>query len=147
MKKVIITAVLLVVGMTVFAQRGGHHGQKRAMAKDLSIEQLATLRTKKMTLALDLTEKQQQQVMQLNVENVKFKRTKMEERRGEKKDRDEKPTAEERIAIENQKLDRQIAQQEKMKKKLDDDQYQLWKRLRMHQHAQGKKRMKKEGRS
>ncbi|WP_350287864.1 hypothetical protein [uncultured Croceitalea sp.] len=147
MKKVIITAVLLMVGMTVFAQRGRHYGQSRAMAQDLSVEQLATLRTKKMTLALDLTEKQQQQVMQLNLENVKFKRTTMEERRTEKKDRDEKPTAEEQFAFENQKLDRQIAQQEKMKKILDDDQYQLWKRLRMHQYAQGKKRMKKEGRS
>lgn len=146
MKKVFI-AVVLLAGLTTFAQRGERHGQKEVFAKDLTIEQLATLTTKKMTLVLDLTSKQQAQVMELNLTNAEFHKTKMEERKAQRAaEEPRKSTADERFAFQNAKLDRQLAQQQKMKQILNDNQYQLWKKLSMRKHAHGKKRMQKEGR-
>lgn len=146
MKKVIV-AVMLLAGFTTFAQREGHRGKKQNFKKDLTVEQMATLKTKKMTLALDLTKVQQQEVMELNLTNAEFHKTKMEEREAQKEAGElRKPTAEERFTMENGRLDRQLVQQEKMKQILNDDQYQLWKKLSMRKHAHGKKRMQKEGR-
>lgn len=146
MKKVFIVVVLL-TGLTALAQRGERHGQKERFAKDFTVDQLATLKTKKMTLALDLTKTQQQEVMAFNLANAEFRKSKMEERKAQKEAGEAKePTADERFAFQNAKLDRQLAQQEKMKQILNDDQYQLWKKLSMRKHAHGKKRMQKEGR-
>ncbi|MBT8321787.1 MAG: hypothetical protein KJO90_09015, partial [Eudoraea sp.] len=60
MKKLILTLTLL-TGMLLTAQemRPRMHHQNRG---DLTAEQLATLQTKKLTLALDLTNTQQQEV-------------------------------------------------------------------------------------
>ncbi|MDT0606877.1 hypothetical protein [Croceitalea rosinachiae] len=146
MKKVFI-AVVLLTGLTTFAQRGERHVQKERFAKDYSVEQLATLKTKKMTLVLDLTNEQQEQVMELNLANAEFRKTRMEELKAKKEAGEaKKPTADEKFAFENARLDRQLAQQEKMKQILNDNQYQQWKKLSMHMHARGKKRMQKEGR-
>lgn len=146
MKKVFI-AVVLLTGLTALAQRGERHGQKERFTKDLTVEQLATLKTKKMTLALDLTKTQQQEVMELNLDNAEFRKSEMEERKAQKEAGEaKKPTADERFAFQNAKLDRQLTQQEKMKQILNEDQYQLWKKLSMRKHAHGKKRMQKEGR-
>ena len=137
----------LLIGFTTMAQkRNSHHGQKD-FRKDLSVEQLATLKTKKMALALDLTKSQQKEVMELNLADVEFRRAKMEERKAPKETGErEKPTADERFAFENAKLDKLLAHQEKMKQILDEDQYQLWKKLGMRKHAHNKRRMQKEGR-
>ena len=60
MKKIFIT-LLLLVGITAIAQRPEEKkGKERhKMMHDFTPEQVATLHTKKMTLALDLTTAQQ----------------------------------------------------------------------------------------
>ena len=145
MKKVVV-AMALLMGLTVFAQKR-EHSTKKDYRQDLTAAQLATLKTKKMTLALDLTKTQQQQIMELNLAEAEFRKQKMEERKAQKESGElQKPSNDERFANENARLDRQIAQQEKIKQILNEDQYQLWKKYSMGRHAYGKKRMRKEGR-
>jgi len=129
----------LVIGFCGIAQKQGQHHSKNHRLKDLNAEQIATLRTKKMTLALDLTPKQFEAVMQLNIENATFHKEKMAARSTDK-GTGEKPLATARYDMANARLDRQIAEQQQLKGILTDVQYALWKELKLERHAHGKKR-------
>ena len=126
MKKIIVTLMLL-VGFTTMAQHGEHHkGKKMVMTRmmDMTPEQMATLQTKRMVLALELSKEQQEQVQTLNLENAKLRKAKMEEWKAKKESGEmKKPTSEEHYTMQNTRLDYQIAQQEKMKDILNDEQY------------------------
>lgn len=142
MKRAIVAMVLL-ISVAGMAQRGERGGQ------DLTAEQIATLHTKKMTLALDLSADQQAQIQALNLENAKMKLAKKEERKVAKDDgQRKKPTAEERFAMQNQRLDAQIPQKAEMKKILSAEQYSKWEKMAHHKGRHGKRKGKKgEGRS
>ena len=140
MKKVII-AVLLLAGFTTMAQKGERGTRDgRGGMQDLSSEQMATLQTKKMTLVLDLTQNQQEQVKSLQLEKAKRRKVKMEERKAQKEAGEvKKPTSEERFNMENERLDLQIAQKAEMKKILSDEQYEKWNQQpRKNKHQKGK---------
>ena len=144
MKKVIL-AMALFAGLTAMAQRGNQHGQKRGLTEDLTVEQMATLKTKKLTLALDLTEKQQKQVYEVNLENAEARKAKIAERKAMKEAGElKRPTGDERFAIENARLDRRIAHQEKMKQILNDEQYDQWKKMSHRKHMHSKRKMQKD---
>ncbi len=147
MKNSILVLMLLVGATSIAQQDGKRHGDDM---HDLTPEQMATLQTKKMTLALDLTTAQQSQMQALNLENAKMRQEKMaafkaKKENGEMKER----TSEERFAMQNERLDHQIAQKDKMKSILSEEQFQKWEkrdhRKGMHGHKmQGKKKMRKE---
>lgn len=143
MKKVLVT-LLLLAGFTTMAQHGEHHkGKKMAKMKmmDMTPEQMATLHTKRMTLALDLTKGQQAKIQTLNVENAKLRKAKREEWKAKKEEGNmKKPTSDERYAMNNTRLDHQIAQQEKLKEILNEEQYAKWKNMR---HKKGKHHKRK----
>lgn len=146
MKKIIITLMLL-VGFTTMAQHGEHHkGKKMTMMKmtDMTPEQMATLQTKRMVLALELSERQQEQIQALNLENAKLRKAKIEEWKAKKENGEmKKPTSEERYAMQNARLDHKIAQQEKMKDILNDEQYAKWKNMRHKKGMHAKRKMHK----
>ncbi|NJB37864.1 MULTISPECIES: hypothetical protein [Flavobacteriaceae] len=137
MKKLrLLIATALLTSMVGVAQRGPEHKGKDLKA-ELSVEQLATLRTKRLTLALDLDSKQQKQVMDLNLEQVAKHKQKMDERKAKREEGErERPSPEERFKLENEKLDARIAHQNAMKDILSDEQYELWKQ--MHKNRKGK---------
>ena len=66
MKKVLVTTVLL-IGLMGYSQRGEHFDSEQGGMKDMSPEQIAILKTKKMTLALDLSAAQQKEIQKLNL--------------------------------------------------------------------------------
>lgn len=120
---------MLLVGVTAIAQKGERGS--RESRKDLSPDQVATLQTKKATLALDLNEVQQGQMKALLLENAKMRKTKMKERKALKeKGETKKRTSEERYAIANERLDHQIAQKAKLKNILSDEQYAKWEKTK-----------------
>jgi Spy/CpxP family protein refolding chaperone len=141
MKEVLI-AMLVMASFSAMAQKGPHHGERHGM-KDLSPEQMATLQTKKLTLALDLTKSQQEAVQQLNLENAKLRKEKMEkikaDRDGEER---QKPSSEERFAMQNERLDHMISQKEKMKKILSPEQYEKWEKGHHQKRKHGDRRGK-----
>ncbi len=144
MKKLVIAA-LLFSGMVAMAQKDEMNGRAHGMT-DLSPEQIATLQTKRMTLALDLNESQQTKMKSLLASNAVERRTKMEAYKAQKES-GKKLTSEEQYKIQNERLDHQIAQKNEMKKLLNEEQYAKWEKM---QHRRGKHRkgkgMGKEGR-
>ena len=135
--------MLLLVGATTMAQERSERRQHRGGMSDMTPEQIATLQTKKMTLALDLSEAQQSQIQALNLENAKARKAKMEERKASKEDGErKKPTSEERFAMQSARLDAQLAQKEEMKKILSEEQMAKWEKMkhrkRKHKGRKGK---------
>lgn len=137
MKKVIIAAMLL-IGVIATAQTNtSKENSPRKGLSDLTPEQMAILKTKKMTLALDLTASQQEKIKTLQLENAKLRQSKMEERKAQKEAGDtKKRSSEERFNMANARLDRQIAQKTEMKKILSETQYEKWEKMN---HRRGKK--------
>lgn len=133
MKKLIFVFVVLIT-MNTQAQDGkrefkeGKNEEKRAFLKDLTPEEIATLKTKKMTLHLDLTDAQQRQIKKINLENSKLRKSKREGRKGI----DSKPTKEERLKMMNERLDQQIATKKKVKSILNEGQYEKWEKSMKH---------------
>ncbi len=157
MKKAIL-AVLCMTAFTVMGQQEKKDYKSGDMERQrMTPEQMATLQTKKMTLALDLSKEQQSQIEKLNLENAKLRQSKMEAFKAKKESGElKRPTSEERFNMANARLDQQIAQQEQMKKILNADQYEKWNSLkqkeRHHQRghkfykgSKGEKRSKMEG--
>ena len=115
---------MLLVSTIVMAQRGGNRGHSK-----MTPEQVATLQTKKMTLALDLTEAQQSEVQKLQLEQAKFRQSKREERKEKREKEEGRPTSEERFEMSEARLDRAIAHKTAMKEILSSDQYEKWEKI------------------
>jgi len=142
MKKVIVL-LLCMVGMTAIAQKG--ENRHRGEMKNLTPEQIATLQTKKMTLALDLSPDQQSKIQAINLEKAKAHKVKMESRKATKESGEaKKPTSEEHYAMQNARLDQMIAQKAQMKNILSADQYDKWQKM-AHRKGKHGKQNKKDG--
>jgi len=136
MKKVIVL-VALMTGFASMAQKG--EKRHRDNFKDMSVEQMATLKTKKMALELDLSDAQQSEIQALNLEMAKTRKAKMEERKAAKTSGERKePTSDERYAMKVARLDNAIAHKAELQKVLSKEQFEKWERL----HQRSKKRRK-----
>ena len=147
MKKIVLTVMLLVAVATMAQEKQNHC---MGHMSDLTPEQMATLHTKKMTLALDLSKAQQIQVKKLFTENAKFRKGKMAMCKARKEnDSMKKPTSEERYTMQNQRLDQMIAQKAEMKKILSQEQYEKWGKAhhgkRKHRDEKGMRSCKRKG--
>ena len=137
MKKLMLICFVF-VGLSLQAQPGtdskmnDRREMKEKMA-DLNPQERAMLKTKHMTLELDLDEKQQKQVETLLVQQEE-KRDAMRAQRKEGK----KPTKEEMYALKSKMLDEQIAFKKEMKSILNDEQYVKFEK-RQHVRKEKKK--------
>ena len=144
MKNLIVLATFLISSIT-FGQeshkekRGHHQKGKMEMMKDLSPEQIATLRTKKMTLALDLTKTQQNKMHAIHLEGAKARKEKMEKRRKNKGSEKQKLSSEEKYKKVNTVLDKKIEIKSKVKSILTEEQFQKWERSQKHTRNKKKK--------
>ena len=104
-----------------------HENERMQKYQDLTPEEAATLRTKQMTLDFDLTDAQQRDIQEINLENAKMRKAKMEARKAMKESgAAEKPSKEEQLQRKNKHLDHQIATKRKMKAVLNAEQYDKW---------------------
>ncbi|MBO0355424.1 hypothetical protein J0656_15490 [Muricauda ruestringensis] len=128
--------------VSMAAQRHDGPKMRKGHKMDMTAEQMATLQTKHMTLALDLTEDQQNQIYKINLEKAQFGKEKWAEVKAARESGEwEKTTPEERFEMQNARLDRQIAMQEKMRTILDTEQYETWKKFSNRKKMHGKKKM------
>lgn len=114
---------------------------RMAMMNDLSAEEMANLKTKKMTLHLDLTSAQQEKVKAIVLEESQMRKAKMLEMKS-KKDAGtlQKPSKEQRLEMMNERLDKQIAMKAKMKDILNEEQYARWEQsMSKRSHRKGSK--------
>ncbi len=135
MKNLLMIAIAFVT-ITATAQerkKEDHKGdRKERMQKlqDMTPEETAEFQTKKMTLQLDLNEKQQAEVKKLFKEEATTRKAKMEEFKAKKEKADgEKLSKEDRMKMQNERLDNQIEMKKKMKAILNDDQYAKFEKM------------------
>lgn len=122
-----ILAVVMMIGLTASAQH------RDARHETLKPEQRAELAAKKMTLALNLNEKQQKDVQKVLLDRIK----KAEQLRAQRKtDREagKKLTADERFAMKSKRLDEQIAMKAEMRKVLTAEQFTKWENIKQERH-------------
>jgi len=135
--KNLFVILLLSVSFMMTAQnpkKGKMEARKemRENRSDYSPQQIAELQTKKMTLELDLSEKQQKDVNAINVE-IATKRKALAENRKDKKEL----TDTEKFELRSKMLDEKITLKTKMKNILNDDQYARWeKKIAMKRFGQ-----------
>ena len=137
MKKLIL-AIALVISSLSFAQEG----RERERGEKLTPEQQSELQVKKMTLDLDLNEKQQKEIKAILLEQAQKREAKIAE--------GEKPSADEKFEMKSKMLDEQIEMKAKMKKILTPEQYKEWeenheKRSEMRSEKMEKMKQKRKG--
>lgn len=116
---------------------------KKEMQQSMTPEQTAELQTKKMTLHLDLTDKQQVQVQQILLDEAKQRDSKREAKQAQQaKVADAKVSQDEKLKMQNDRLDHQIEFKRKMKTVLDPEQYKKFEEM-MGERQANKGQMKK----
>ena len=139
MKK-IITIILLVFAFTLTAQ--AQKGKRKMRAEKLSTEQQTILAVKKMTLSLDLTASQQNELKPLVAKKISDRKAHYKKMKATQKER-KKLSANERFAKVNERLDNQIAMKRKMKNILNKEQFEKFEKTNKNRKKKGKKMMRK----
>lgn len=134
MKKLLVIAISLFT-LTSIAQQGhrkGQHHSKQNKEKraNLSPEDMAKFQSKQMTLRLDLSDQQQQQVEAVLVKHLTEGKAKLETLKASEK----KLTIEERKQLRLERVDTQIALKREMKNILNDEQYKKYERSLVKQN-------------
>ena len=151
MKKVLLIALAFIAIQATAQERKQDGPQKERKNKseqlhNLSADDIATLKTKKMTLHLDLNASQQKEIQKLNLENATAMKAKMEAHKVAKESGTaQKPSQEERVKMMNAKLDHQIAMKAKMKTILNAEQYGKWEKVEMRKGSKNKGSRKHKG--
>tara|TARA_R110002049_G_scaffold155735_4_gene320651 strand:- start:102 stop:545 length:444 start_codon:yes stop_codon:yes gene_type:complete len=147
MKKLVIIALALVT-LNGFAQQKGHRKMDREntseLRKEMTPSDIADLKAKKLTLKLDLTDAQQKEVHLLILEQAKTRDGLRKEHLAKKGDKKEKPSKDDIVKRQNQKLDEQIKMKRKMKTILNADQYAKFEKMKPRKHKKRSKGKKKE---
>jgi len=141
MKRIIaVLVVALVFSLTTQAQKG-----KKNKLERLSVAQQTELAVKKMTLKLDLTTSQQNQIKPLLAEKIAKRKTMHEQRKAmrESGKKRVKLSADERFERKNKALDSQIAFKTEMKRILNKQQFERFEKMSKKRAQKGKKKMKK----
>ena len=138
MKK-LVSILVLVFAFTLTTQAQKKRGNKNSK---LTPEQHATLAIKKMTLALDLSEKQQKQIKPLIIAKMAERKAAMEKRKAAKQKK-ERPSADEMYAMKNKMLDKQILMKRKMKDILNKEQFEKFEKMQRGKNKMMKSKMKK----
>lgn len=128
MKKLFVTAILLIGFLTVAQEKGLKNQDKKARMENresLTSEQQAEIQVKRMTLDLDLNTKQQSEIKKIVLEQAKKREAKKTEWKANK-EAGKTLNKDEKFAMKNQMLDEQIAMKAEMKKILTTEQFSKW---------------------
>ncbi len=124
MKKIIMMVLIALFTVSVTAQ-----DKQKKQKPEFTVDQIATIKTKKMTLLLDLNSQQQQQILAINKQKVAERKAKRATRE-KMKDSDKKPTSDELFERKNKQLDDMIAHKAEMKRILTPEQFETWQQNR-----------------
>ena len=150
MKNLIIICIAL-LGFTGIAQekRAGRMEARKEMRqqmKSMSPQQKAELSAKKMTLKLDLSEKQEKEVTKLMKKRAEKRTAVMASMKDGKSRKDLTET--ERFELKKKMLDERITYKKEMKAILTDSQYATWEQSfnkhKRRNHSKGKRFKKKQ---
>lgn len=124
-------------------QNGERRAKAKKIAKEMSAEDMASLKSKKMTLHLDLSEAQQKQVYNLILGEAQHRKQKMTERKAKKENKKEL-SKDDYVKLQNERLDQQIAFKAKMKTILTEAQYEKFEKMKpKKRRKKGKRKERK----
>jgi hypothetical protein len=136
MKKLILIALAFVSLQAVAQDKQKSERKTKAdHMQNMTAEEQATILTKKLTLSLDLDEKQQSQVKEIMLEQANMRKKKMAQK--ENKSKEIKISRAESI---NEKLDHQIEVKQQMKTILNKEQYKKWSDMQERRHTKTKQK-------
>jgi protein CpxP len=138
MKK-IASILILVFAFTLTAEA---QKKRKERKPQFTVEQHTELAVKKMTLSLDLSKKQQNQIKPLISAQATEKKAVILKRK-EYKENKKKPTADEVYTMKTKQLDNQIAFKGKIKNILNKEQFEKFEKMAKGRKMRGKKMMKK----
>lgn len=130
-----------ILAMTMTVAVAANAQDKKHLREHFKPEQRAELQAKRMTLALDLNEKQQKEVQTLLLENGKAR---AEYRRQHMADwhAGKKLSTDEKFALKSKMLDDRIAMNSSMKKILTDKQFEKFGEMKTNRQHEAAKRIK-----
>lgn len=131
MKNLIVFAFLLLVSVA-------HSQDKKS---NLTPEQRAELKVKKLVLELDLNEKQAKEISTFLVSEEK-KNEEWREKMKASKDDNQKMTDQERFELRNKMLDSKIAEKREFKRILNEEQFAKWEKITNENRDKAKNNMK-----
>ena len=138
--KTVCMALLFLFGLSAFGQHE-HRGPRHEKGIQLKPEQRAELHAKKLTLALDLSASQQQQVQEVFLAKEEDRSARKEALKKSDSLRRDPELHYQRM---NQRLDAMIAHKKEMKEILTEEQYVKWEKIAAKKgprsrHYKGKK--------
>lgn len=140
MKKLsLVIALFIAIG--AFAQKRGQEG-RGPKGNDFTPEQKTQLMVMKLSVALDLSEKQEAAITPLVAEKIEKMAEKRGYKKGERAERKEL-SSDEKFEMAMKRLEEQKILQTKMKDILDKDQYAQWRKMhkkQMEKMSQGRKK-------
>ena len=143
MRKLIVIALALISIQAIAQSEKRDRSERSQKMNTFSAEEMATLKTKKMTLFLDLNGSQQTEVQKVNLKNATLRKAMMEKRKARRESGTaQRPTKEARFKMENARLDHKIAVKAQMKKILDKEQYTRWEKAHLKMAAKRKDKKK-----
>ena len=120
-----IASILVLIFVFTFAIQAQ---KKKGNKQQLTINQQTSLKVKQMTLVLDLSDKQQQQVNPLLRAEIAFRQAAMEKRKEARVEK-RRPTSDEIYLIKSQLLDNKITMKRSMKNILNKTQFETFKKM------------------
>ena len=141
MKKALMMMIVLITISATAQERGlrKHNDDRMTNFKEFSPEEIAQLKTKKLTLVLDLTEVQKKKIEAIEFEKVQARKLKFASRKEKTLEEvHKKPSKEERLERMNKRLDTQIVEKAAMKDLLNEDQFKKWEKLQARKHLNNK---------
>ncbi|BAO55667.1 hypothetical protein [Nonlabens marinus] len=140
MKNILLPLVFMFAIISVQAQKRGTDRQndRRDIAANIAPEQLASMQAQKMTLALDLTDKQQKEIEAVLA-------TSIAERKANKMTKEEfkaLPT-DQKMAMKQKSMDQKIATKRAFKKIMNEEQYSQFEKMAARQKNYRGKRMQR----
>lgn len=139
MRKLIMIAIL---SLSISGIAQDKKGREKIDRQEFTPEQKTELQVKKLTLALDLSAKQQKEISEI-MTNQQVKReamkTELKSKRAEKK----KLTSDEKFVLKSRALDEKIAFKSQVKKVLTPEQIAKWEKMPKHNIKREKKVMKR----
>ena len=139
--------LMMVIAVTFTANTQEKTAQKkRQNRRQFTVEQNTELAVKRMTLALDLNEKQQNQIKPLLMTQAAQRKTAMEKMKKARENK-QKPSEEELFTMRSQQLDNQIAMKKSMKEILTKEQFEEFEKMVKMRKTKGKKMLEKKGKN
>ena len=134
MKKIILMLMIFsTLAVTSQNKISDNSDARKEYRSDYTPEQRAALKTKKMTLALDLNMAQQKQIEQVFLQSTDIQKNKLDWKN---------MTSEQKFAAKNEALDRRIETKNQIKEILTPEQYSKWEENRSRSENQRLKKGK-----